>query len=514
MSSAKYSKFMLVAVLTIMAISSQMVSSDPGQEDLEKWPLLREAALEQKKGNFRNALKLYRHAYDNNMARAAIVPNIVNCHTKLEQKPEAMAFLVVAVKENPFDRELRILLSDKYVEFGENEKALQELDYADKLSQKDFRPSLKRAHIYKALTQYEPAIRNYTAYIENTKPPGFEPYLRRSQSLAALGRMDLAEKDIKRAHEAKPFEVETLVTYIGILQTMKKFNEAEPFARQCTEVDPKSMKCWDLRGDVNFAAGKHGPAVDHFAAASKLAPENYELSAKLARTLVLLNRLPEADIQFARVLKLKPDHSEALRGWVPTLLKRQDYAGAAEVLKTFHSQTPRDLWAAAEYGKLMSFVGSHDVALATMKNHIRAVKSDAARMYMAQFYYTAGEYGRALGELENLTDPTLATDFNMGLVFFKLKKWEKGIQKFEQVKSEAPYYNKARFNSALGLELAGNIPAAIERANSITAPPEVKKKVTTYIQYLNESQNRAPADASARPVNDFESYLDWEQPTI
>ncbi len=175
---------------------------------------------------------------------------------------------------------------------------------------------------------------------------------------------------------------------------------------------------------------------------------------------------------------------------------------------------PADLWAASEYAKLMSFVGSHDVAVAAMKTHFRAAKSDVARILLAYFYFKNGENGRSLDELDDLKDPTLAKDFNMGIVYFKMKKWEKGIQRFDKVPNESPLVQKARFNAAYGLENQGKIPAALERLAGIDGSSEVKGKATSYIQYLNEAKRRNPASDAAQSKENFESYLDWELPTL
>ncbi len=518
MISVNYAKFLLAIILFSLTFSGTASFADPSQEELEKWPVLKEAATEQSKGNFKSALKLYRHAYDNNIARTAVVPSIMNCYSKLEQNSDAMNFIISAAKENPFDREIRILLADKYHDIKDDEKALLELEYAEKLSNKDFRPALKRAFIYKNQEKHDVAIKNFTAYIDGTKPPIFEAYLSRAQCHQATGRSDLAEKDAKKAYEAKPFHLETLITYVYILQSLKKFHDAETFARQCTEVDVKSLLCWNLRGDLTFAAKKYPAAIENYLAASRLAPEDFELRAKLADTYLLTNQLVEADAQFARVLKLRPDHVGALQAWVPSLLKRQDFTTSAEVLRVFHSKTPKDLWAAVEYAKLMSFVGSNDIAANTLKATVQATKSDMARMHYAYYLYKAEKYSNAIDQLEDIKDQTMPIDFNAGVVYYKMKKWEKAVKAFDQVKSESPYWVKAQVNAAWCLENLGKVGTAIDRLGAVSVPADMKKNVGNYLAYLNEIKGRTPAasedKSDAKPEVNFQSYLEWELPNL
>ncbi len=502
----------LVSMLLILSVFSPSGFADPSQEDLQKWPVLKEAVSEQSKGNFKAALKLYKHAYDNNIARTVAAPAIMNCLVKLGQNDEAMTFLVTAAKENPFDRELRILLSDKYHEANQIEKALLELDYAEKLSGKDLKPALKRAHIYKNQGQHDLAIKNFTTYIEGTKPPGFDAYLNRAQSQLTLGHPELAEKDIKKAYEAKQFHAETLTTYVYILQALKKFKEAEPFARQCTEVDVRNFLCWNLRGDVTLAAKNYPAALENYSVASRISPDDFELHVKLANTYGLTNQFTEADTHFARALKLKPDHVATVQSWVPALLKRQDYTTSADVLRTFHTKNPKNLWAATEYAKLMSFVGSNDIAAETMKTNVRANKSDLARMYYAYYLFKKGDYSDAMDELDDIKDAAMPVAFNSGVVYWTMKKWDKAVLAFDQVKSEAPYWAKAQVNAALGLESQGKVGTAIDRLGAVTVPPDMKKNVASYLTYLTEIKNRTPAGTAAK--TDFQSYLEWVLPNL
>lgn len=511
----KNSATWLIIVVAI-AVAGPFAAAEPSPEDQEKFPVLKEAFREQSKGNCRTAIKLYTHAYKNNTARSSVVPSIYSCYFDLGQKDDGLNFIKKAAKENPFDQDIRLFLADKLHEMGHDESALKELAYVEKLQAQDFRASLKRGMILKKQGRHDVAVISFNHYIDKAKPTTHQPYLHRAESLQSLGQNEAALKDIKKAYDIKPFDENVLATHTTILRDLKKFSEAEPFAKQCSEVSPKSVNCWDLRGDMAIAVGKRKDAVDYYGSAVRLAQDNFTIRTKLAEAYMANDQYKESDAEFNRVFKVKPDHLPAMQSWLPSLMKRQNYNLASTALRDFNEAAPKVLWGALEYANLMNFVGSTDIAVQVMRNSVRATRHDLARFYSGYYEFKFEKHSRSIDVLEDIKDAKLGAAFHIGLVHFGNQKFEKALRVWDKIKSEDPFYARAQLNSVLAMERMGKVTEAADRLAGFQAPDTVRGYVTKLQSYLEALKSRTPADAKDQEGNglpeDVQSLLQWELP--
>lgn len=500
-------------MLIVLALSSQMSSAQPTQEEIDRNPVIKQGAQEEKKGNFKAALKLYREAYATEGLRITGLAGIVRAYGKLDEPAHAEEALGEDIKTYPFDLESRLLAAQYYMDHKNFPKALEQLAVAEKIGTGDYRANLKRGMIYQSGGQFEPAIKEYTVYINGDSAAPANVFLWRAQAHFAMQDYAHAEKDAQKALKLEAFSTEILSTYTMILQAQKKYKDAEPLAKQCTDLEPANVGCWDLRGDVGRELKSPG-AAGYYGRALTLAPGDLAIRKKLADLLTSLGKFPEADAQYAQLLKLKPDHEVALRSHVESLMKRRSFGPAAKVLGDFHQSNPKNLWAGLEFAKLLTFVGQNDRAVAVLKTTRKSNKSEVADMYYGHALYLSGNYSSAEDAIEDIKDPKLAKDFNLGVTYMSLKKWAKAVKHFDKVQPGSPGQMAAQVNKAIALRQDGKIDAALQALTQTSFPADMQPSVQQYTQYLNELKSRSPSSKDAAENSPIKPYLDWELPQL
>lgn len=502
-------------LFTLFLILSVRAGAAPSQEEVERWPLIKKASLEQKKGHWRTAIKLYKQAYEEDIARQTAVESAFECYAALDRAQDGISFLKKAATDYPFDLAIRLFLSDKLHEIGKDNEAVESLDYAERLPDPGFRALLKKGMIYKKRGDHASAINQLTQHIEKAKPTSHEPYLLRAQSYQALNQLEAAGRDIKKAHELRPFDRSVLVTYAEVLRGQARFSEAEGFAKKCTEVEPNASYCWELWGDASLAQKKDKAASDYWQNALKISPENHALRTKLGQLLVSSGYEDQADPHFARVLRTQPEHLPALKMWVPSLMRRQKYDVAAEALEHFNRKNPKDLWSSLEYAKLMSFIGSGERAAEIMKKSSSATNHDHAKAMHAFYLFKIGRHSRAVDQLQDIKDSGYAPFYNAGVVHFWAQKYEKAVEAWRQVSPEDPNWIRAELASVLAMERMGQVREAFEKLNALPSSAQAQADILRIKNYLGPLVERSPADAASGPKplpTELSGLVKWEMP--
>lgn len=501
-----------IYVALALFLASQAGHSQPTQEEMDRFPALKEAYQVEKKGNYKGALRLYRHAYTSNIGKFSALAGVIRNLDRLDQALDAEELLKEEIKADAFNLELRLLSADHKAARANFSQALAELTVAEKISVDDHRIYLKRGLIYQQMGKFDLAIKDLSSAIEKSKTSDADTLLRRAQCHFAMNDHVNAEKDIRKSYQLEPFVSETLLTFVKILFAQKKFQESEPLIKQCTEVDPQNVTCWDLRGDVAREM-KNPSAISYFDRAVSLTPNDFEIRKKLADSLDYHGKFQEADAQYAQVLKLQPGHEAALRNHVASLMKRKAYGSAANVLATFHRNDPKNLWVSIEYSSLMSLVGRHDASIVVLKETRRAIRSDAADMYYGHALFQAGDFSSAEDAIEDIKDSKLAKDYNLGITLLRRKKWAKAAAHFEKVSPESKSFFRAQINRAIALQEDGKVDRAIEILSASDFPSDMKELIAKHIQFLSEAKSRKPSSVHEQD-GPLQAFTEWELPTL
>jgi len=243
----------------------------------------------------------------------------------------------------------------------------------------------------------------------------------------------------------------------------------------------------------------------------------YETRFKLANVYVSTNQLGDADLQFANVLDIKPDHEDSLKAWIPTLMNRQDYVTAKRHLTTFHKKHPGNTWASVELAKLLGFANSNENASEVMTENLKITDSDVSRYYLAYFQYKIAKYGKSEDLLEDIKDNKLPTLFHLGLVQFKDEDYSDAIKTLNKIPAEDTSWSKSQVLIAVALVKEKEIDQAWEKISNITPSKDIQTVYTNLVTYLNDVKSRQPANEKKYkdlPDYNHDLQLDWELPSL
>ncbi len=508
----KKNTYLSVIIFLGLMTTSLASRSMPTQEEMDQVPALKEAHDAEAKGNYIGALRHYRLAYKGELAKLTALSGIARSLNKSGEHKEAEKILRDAVTSSPFDLERRLLLVDHYNDLKDDNRALVELAIAKNIGNSDGRVFQRRSVVYKRSGKFELAIQDLTAFLEKSPGPNANALLLRAQCYFNLKQYESALKDIKKSFEIEPFVPETLSTYVRILATQNLFDAADPIAKQCTEVDPLNLICWEQRGDMMWEQKKSG-ASEHYQRALNLAPKDANIRKKFADALEREEKFKEADLQYTQLLKLQPNHESAMRASVESLLKRKAYGAAAVILEAYHKVDPKNLWVSLEYSKLMLMGGRADAASRVLKQTYRSNPSDIAAMYYGYSLFQESDFSGAEDVIEDIKDAKLAKDYNLGVCLLRRKKWSRAISYFNKVNTESKNFFNAQINIAIALQEDGRIKDALSILSTTRFPQEQQAAVAKQIEYLNESSTREPS-SDRESSGPLKANTEWELPSL
>jgi predicted O-linked N-acetylglucosamine transferase (SPINDLY family) len=181
------------------------------------------------------------------------------------------------------------------------------------------------------------------------------------QAIAAMQARDwaAAEKGFKRALALQPTHVGALNLFTVLLISLRRFDEAEHYARlalkenatsdathynyglilkalkrpaealerfgEALKINPSVASTWNNRGTVFNDLKRYDDALSDFDKAIELDPEYAEATFNKGKSFSLLKRFDEACLAFERALRLRPDLAEAWLGYGNVLCERRQY---------------------------------------------------------------------------------------------------------------------------------------------------------------------------------------------
>jgi Tfp pilus assembly protein PilF len=108
--------------------------------------------------------------------------------------------------------------------------------------------------------------------------------------------------------------------------------EATSSLKRAIDIDPTSWMAFHLLGLVKMKQGKFSEALEHFEAAVDMNPEETSIWGKCGETLLLLERVEEAERYLRKALKLDGEHVETLITFSRLLIRQGKHADAREMV--------------------------------------------------------------------------------------------------------------------------------------------------------------------------------------
>jgi tetratricopeptide (TPR) repeat protein len=118
------------------------------------------------------------------------------------------------------------------------------------------------------------------------------------------------------------------------------------------ELDPKAVQALIWRGEIYERLTESDQALDSYAQAMNIVPNNFEARLHLARMRIQARKTPEALAEFRRLNQEQPDHPAVLLGLAACLRETGNKEEAARVLDRLLNSDPRNADALRERGRL------------------------------------------------------------------------------------------------------------------------------------------------------------------
>ena len=120
-----------------------------------------------------------------------------------------------------------------------------------------------------------------------------------------------------------------------------RFPEAESACRQLLVGEPNNPDAWNLMGIIAGVAGQHRQAVEHMGRAVKLSPQVVEFRKNLARALIHLEQLKEAESVLQPIMASAPT-ADVCFLWGMIIGQQGDLAGAIQSVQKAIEKVPNE----------------------------------------------------------------------------------------------------------------------------------------------------------------------------
>jgi Flp pilus assembly protein TadD len=302
-------------------------------------------------------------------------------------------------ESKPTVRHHQVEVSDLSPQVEQAEAALQKGDYAAaqpllenavQAKPDDYRAWFDLGYVYKATDQTDKAIEAYRKSV-TAKPDVFESNLNLGILLAKTGNYAEAAKSLKAATQLTPTaHVEEgrarAWQSLGIVLEKSDPQQAVQAFAEAAKLEPNNPEPHLSAGQVLEGQNQLTEAAKEFHAAAALDPASPEPLAALSVIYTKQNKLPEAEAVLRKLLALDPQNQTVSTQLGRVLAAEGKSEEAANALQSGSSEIPKDPHAALELGTLNLKAGKY---------------ADAAKMfrYAVQQLPQDGEAHYALGSL-------------------------------------------------------------------------------------------------------------------
>jgi tetratricopeptide (TPR) repeat protein len=172
--------------------------------------------------------------------------------------------------------------------------------------QKGLQLLYQKSQSAKSLAEFQRAIRAYPDY--------YEAYAQMGVAYMSLGEPEKAEQALRTAITMSQGKYVDALDLLAMLDSnRKRFAEAEPLARQGTELDPQSWQSQYELARALYGLGRFAAAETCATAAAKLQPQNGPIRLELATIHSRLHNYPRVLDDFNAYLRIAPSGAQADR---------------------------------------------------------------------------------------------------------------------------------------------------------------------------------------------------------
>lgn len=504
--------FMRITILFLSHLILAYSVAFAESSDTERFkPVMDQAVSEQKAGNHKAAIKLFKKVYSKSedLKREALFGLITSLKDS-KKWDDAIETLKLEIKKSPFVGEYRIRFAEIYLGAEKFSEALAEIDFAEKILGQDKAVLRIKSVAQQKLGKHSEAVDTLTVYLSSNSKD-YTALADRAESYFQQKLYVEAYGDLQKAYEMRAFDERVISSYVRSAYYSHNHREVKKVGQECTKLFPKNVSCFEYLGKSAFHKKDFAKAAKFFDSAVSLDPSHVEYRLLMAESLSSIGDIEQSDAQFETILKQHPEFEPAMRSWVGYLVQRKKIELLGATLRTFSKNNPTNIWSAVELSKLFWLVGDREGALNRMEVISKESKSNIAKFYYAYFLDLSEKHEKTRSTLSEVKEKILDVDFHIAISFFKENRLSEAIQHWLKVPAESPLYFKSQVNAALAFEQQNKIEKAKELLSALTPPTEYKKNFEKKLISLATNEERKPATASSDELSYFTS---WNTPKL
>lgn len=300
--------------------------------------------------------------------------------------------------------------------------------------------NMKASLAYKMKKELEALINKYSAEgIEDVGPkPIDNDSLIKLQALGYIGsfRASLRQKGEKLADPKDKIELYNEIKLAQFLVTNKKIDEAEKKIRDVLSKDSSVLEALYILGNIYSKQKEYDKAIKEFKKALVVKPDYYEAIFGMAVAYKKKGKIEEAIVGFKRLMDIDPKDTKPLLHLADIYIEKGELDKSLKYLK---SASEINLEAPVFHNKLGAVYlkkKMYDMAEIEIKKALsikRSIPLINAHFNMALLHEARGEFNLAISEYEKeqkVAPYNYKPDFNLGLMFSKMKDFERAIKEF------------------------------------------------------------------------------------
>lgn len=273
-------------------------------------------------------------------SEATVLSKIAEAYINADTKnlPEAFNLLNQAIKLEPFNPEIYILMGDAYLEQNDGTKAVEYYEKAANLDPQFVKATLRLGQLWNRSRNFPLALDMYkkASLVDSSFAPA---YREKAEIYFRAGQYGNAVYQYKRYLQLNN-NCSARGRYAGFLNQAKQYKESVDAATEALKCDSSNAYLYRYKGYSQFESGDYPNGLQtitkFFDKASKnpdvkIIPMDYEYRAKL---LSKNNKDSLAIIDFKKALELQPEKTELNADIATSYRKMKKYADAIAAYKT------------------------------------------------------------------------------------------------------------------------------------------------------------------------------------
>lgn len=272
------------------------------------------------------------------------------------------------------------------------------------------------------------------------------------QALGYVGgfRASLRQKGERLADPKDKIELYNEIKLAQFLVSEEKFDKAEKKIRNVLSKDPSVLEALYILGNIYFRQHEYEKAIEEYKKALAIKSDYYEAILGLATTYKQMGKIEEAIVGLKHLMELDPKDTKPLLHLADIYIEKDELDLAQNYLESAVALNPDSPVFHNKLGAIYLKKKMYDLAEKEIRKALsfeRHIPLQNAHFNLALLHEARGKINLAIAEYrkeQEVSPYNYKPDFNLGLLYLKLRKIEEAIKEFnnciEKKENFAPPY--------------------------------------------------------------------------